>query len=131
MHKPPLVLLVDDDPSIISLFSTKLSSAGFSIIKAYNGKDCCDLAKKEKPDLILMDLRMPIMDGFEALKKLNSDPETTGTKVIIISSFNDWSAMKMTQDTARHLGALDFVEKGIDLNELVSKVHKLVDEHLS
>jgi len=126
MHKPPLVLIVDDDSQIIDLFTTKLKSAGFSVAKAYNGKDGIESAKTQKPDLILLDLKMPVMDGAEALQRLHDDPETKGLKVAILSSFNDWSAIKMNQETAKALGAIDFIEKGIDLNELVTKVKSFI-----
>jgi response regulator RpfG family c-di-GMP phosphodiesterase len=129
MHQPPLIQLTDDDSSIVSLFNTKLTSAGFSVIKAYNGKEGYELAKKEKPDLMLLDLRMPVMDGAETLGKLHSDPDTKDIKVIVLSSFNDWSSIKMTQGTAKELGAIDFFEKGIDLDELVGKIKDILDYH--
>lgn len=126
MHNPPLILLVDDDSQLIDLFYAKLTGAGFTVKKAYNGKDGFDLAKTEKPDLILLDLKMPVMDGAETLKKLHDDPETKDLKVIILSSFNDWSEIKLTQATAQALGAVDFIEKGIDLDELVKRVRGLL-----
>lgn len=126
MHTPPLILLVDDDSQLVDLFYAKLTSAGFAVTRTYNGKEGCEAAKRGKPDLILLDLKMPVMDGAEALQKLHDDPETKDTKVVILSSFNDWSAIKMTKETAQALGAVDFVEKGIELNELVSKIHSLL-----
>src|ERR1051325_5706497 len=116
------ILIVDDDTSLVNMFASKLSGAGFGVLSAYNGKEGLASAKKNKPDLILLDLRMPQMDGAETLEALSKDEETKNLKVFILSSFNDWSAMKMTQDTAKSLGALEFLEKGINLDELVAKV---------
>jgi two-component system alkaline phosphatase synthesis response regulator PhoP len=126
MRNPPLILLVDDDAQLIDLFYAKLTTEGFMVKKAYNGKEGFELAKSEKPDLILLDLKMPVMDGTETLKKLHEDPETKDLKVIILSSFNDWSQIKLTPATARALGAIDFIEKGIDLNELTKKIKSLL-----
>lgn len=68
------------------------------------------------------------MDGAETLEKLHEDPETKDLKVVILSSFKDWSQIKLTQATARALGAIDFIEKGIDLSELVNRVKTLLGE---
>ncbi len=126
MPKESLILLIDDDAQLVDLFYTKLTKAGLRVNKAYNGKEGYELAKKEKPDLILLDLKMPVMDGSETLEKLHSDPLTKNIKVIILSSFNDWSAIKMSKETAINLGAVDFVEKGIDLDKLVEKIKSLL-----
>ena len=126
MSKEFLVLLIDDDSQLVDLFYTKLVKVGFRVNKAYNGKEGYESAKKEKPDLILLDLRMPVMDGAEALEKLHSDPLTKDIKIIILSSFNDWFAIKMSKETAVALGAIDFIEKGIDLDKLVEKIKSLL-----
>lgn len=119
-------MLIDDDSQLVELFYTKITEAGFRVNKAYNGKEGLESAKKEKPDIILLDLRMPVMDGPETLEKLHSDPETKGIKIIILSSFNDWSAIKMNKETAIALGAIDFIEKGIDLDKLIEKIKSVL-----
>lgn len=122
MNQPPKILIIDDDTQLSDLFYTKLTSADFAALKAFNGKEGLEIAKKEKPDLILLDLKMPIMDGSETLAKLHEDTDTNNIPVFILSSFNDWSAIKMTPETAKALGAKDFMEKGIDLNMLILKI---------
>lgn len=122
MSNPPKILIVDDDNQIADLFITKLTNSHFAAARAYNGKEGYELAKKEKPDLILLDLKMPVMDGATTLEKLHADEKTKNIPVIILSSFNDWSAIKMSPETAKELGAIDFVEKGTDLNLLVQRI---------
>lgn len=122
MNNPPKILIIDDDNQIADLFITKLTNSHFAAARAYNGKEGYELAKKEKPDLILLDLKMPVMDGATTLEKLHADEETKKIPVIILSSFNDWSAIKMSPETAKELGAIDFVEKGMDLNLLVQRI---------
>jgi two-component system, cell cycle response regulator len=126
MKNSPSILIVDDDSQLVDLFYAKLTGAGFTVKKTYNGKEGYAAAKAENPDLILLDLKMPVMDGAETLGKLHADPDTKNVKVVILSSFNDWSAIKMTEETAKALGAVDFFEKGIDLDELVKKIRSLV-----
>lgn len=126
MHQPPRVLLIDDDSQLQDLFATKLRAAGFDVIQGFNGKEGYELAQKESPDLILLDLKMPAMDGAETLSALKKDTQTKDIKVIILSSFNDWSSVKMDQRAAEGMGALDFLEKGIDLNALVDKVRSVL-----
>lgn len=127
MHEPPLILIVDDDPQLSDLFSTKLAAAGFAVKKAFNGKEGYEAARSQKPDLIILDLKMPVWDGAETLAKLHEDEETKDIKVVILSSFNDWSAIKMDKAAAEALGAIDFLEKGIDLNELVARCRSILN----
>ena len=122
MNNPPKILIIDDDTQLSDLFYTKLTAENFIGLKAFNGKEGLEVAKKEKPNLILLDLKMPIMDGSETLAQLHADKETSAIPVFILSSFNDWSAIKMTPETAKALGAKDFFEKGIDLNLLIQKI---------
>ena len=126
MREKPLILVVDDDTFLADVLDTKFTKAGFSVLKAYNGKECCEIAKKEKPDLIILDLRMPIMDGAEALAKLKSDPDTKDIKVFILSLFNEWAGIKLTKESAVKLGAVDFMEKSGDLDTLVQRVRSLL-----
>ena len=120
------ILIIDDDPQLTDLFYAKLSSSGFEVSKAFNGEEGYKLAKTFKPDLILLDLKMPVWDGAETLSHLRKDPETENTKVIILSSFNDWSAIQMDGKSAQALGAIDFFPKGMDLEELVFRIKKII-----
>ncbi len=120
--KKPIILIIDDDISLSEVLATKLNGSGFSSLEARDGKEGIEIAKKEKPDLILLDLRMPKMDGAEVLAELKKDSSTKKIKVLLLTLFNEISTMKLTKEAANKLGAFDFLEKTIDLDELVTRV---------
>ncbi len=123
MDKKPLILLVDDEQEILDLYCTVLNNAGFETITALNGQECLDkLSGPVKPNLILLDLKMPVMDGVETLAKLQENPRTKGIKVVFLTAFSDPIFVGIDQKLAKESGALDFIKKGIDLKELVEKV---------
>lgn len=75
-----------------------------------------------KPDLILLDLKMPVMDGIETLTRLKENPETKDIRVVFLTAFSDPVFVGIDQKLAKDAGAIDFIKKGIDLNEVVEKV---------
>jgi len=125
MHTPPLILLIDDEAQIRDLYSTKLTAAGFDVVQAVNGLSGYELAKEKKPDLILLDMRMPVMDGAETISKLKDDPVTKDIDVIFLTGLSDRpEAIETDVKAAREVGAVDYIKKGIDLNEIVKTVRK-------
>lgn len=80
------VLVVDDERHIVRLVQVNLERQGYEVITAYDGVECLEKAKSEKPDLIVLDVMMPRMDGFEALQRLKSDPETSYIPVIMLTA---------------------------------------------
>lgn len=112
------VLAVDDVPLNLMLVERMLARFDFDITKAGNGRIALEEIAKEKPDLILLDLLMPEIDGFEVLKRVKENPETAGIKVIILSALNS------NEDIVRgyQLGADDFITKPIILEKLVNCV---------
>ena len=119
MHTPPLILLVDDDPQIRDLFGTKLKSSGFAIMEAKEGAEALEVALREKPDLILLDVLMPGMDGAKTLLELKGDPATKAIPVFILTSLQD-----RPEDIsyAKESGAVDFINKDVDFEELIKKI---------
>lgn len=117
-----LVLLVDDDKDILEVYKIKLEQAGFRVVTASDGAEAIRLAVKDHPGLILMDMRMPIMNGIEAEMKLKEDPTTKDIKVVFLTAFSDPSNPDVDREKAREIGALDFLEKNISLDELTEKV---------
>lgn len=121
--KGPLVLIVEDDKFLSKIFQTKLSKEGFNIALAGNGKQALELAKKQKPALILLDLIMPVMSGFETLEALKADAELNDVPVIVLSNLGQESDIQK----AKELGAVDFMIKA---NVAIQEVVKIIRTHL-
>ncbi|HTK05373.1 MAG TPA: response regulator [Candidatus Eisenbacteria bacterium] len=102
------ILVVDDDPFTRDIFRLALEKAGFKVVAAEDGLAGLKAAAAEKPDVIMLDLMMPKMDGFETLAKLKADPHTRPIPVIILSS------MRQDEDVARAMkgGAAAYMKKG-------------------
>ena len=107
MAKSAKLLIVEDDKSIRDLYEIKLNKAGFEVFTADNGGVGWDMAQKELPDVILLDVMMPIMNGFEMLKKLRNKTETKEIPVIILSNYGEVD--QMTQGFL--VGATDYLIK--------------------
>ncbi len=127
-HKEALILLVDDEEDIISIYKTKLEKAGFEIITATEGVQALQLAIKRHPDLILMDMKMPIMDGITAQLKLKENPATKDVRVVFLTAFSDPAHPEAYGQETREIGAIDFIRKGIGLDELVTKVRGYLEK---
>lgn len=112
------ILVVDDVPLNQMLVERMLGRFNFNIRKAGNGYEALQSIKEEKPDLILLDIMMPVMDGFEVLKELKRSPETEDIKVIVLSALNTNSDIIKGYE----LGAKDFITKPIMLDKLVNSV---------
>ncbi|MBP5637173.1 MAG: response regulator [Bacteroidales bacterium] len=112
------VLAVDDVPLNLLLVEKMLSKFQFRIRKAGNGRIALEEIDKEKPDLILLDLMMPEVDGFEVLRRVRENPETADIRIVILSALNS------TEDIVRgyQLGANDFITKPIIMEKLVNCV---------
>ncbi len=123
-NQPPLILIADDEPEVISFYKTKLERSGFRILTASNGVEAVDIATKERPDLVLMDVKMPQMDGVAAQQKLRDNPETKDIKVVFLTAFSDPARPEIDENVAKETGALDFIKKGINLDEFVAKVRR-------
>jgi CheY-like chemotaxis protein len=82
------VLIIDDDPKSVELFNTLLTSEGYEVLKAYGGKEGIDKTFLYKPDLILLDLMMPEISGFDVVDKLKTSPETNMIPIIVITSMD-------------------------------------------
>jgi CheY-like chemotaxis protein len=111
------ILLAEDDKFFAKVFSLKLEKSGHEVKVAQNGQELIKFAKERKPDLILLDLIMPVMDGFEALSELKKDPELKNIKVIVMSNLEQKEDITKTKD----LGAAGYVSK-VDTDSFASKV---------
>lgn len=124
MREKPLILIVDDEQDIREIIKIKLSASGFEVIEGSTGVEAVQKAKELKPDLIILDVVMPEMDGVTALMKMKEDPETKDIKVVLFTGKGDPrpDITSVNQKFAQESGAVDFVRKEIDLNELVVKL---------
>jgi two-component system, cell cycle response regulator DivK len=121
-NKQTRILYVEDAEVIRDTISRLLEVYGYKVAYAKNGQEGVEKAAKWKPDLILMDLRMPIMDGYKAIQEIRSNPETKQIPVFVVSA---WSSKK-ERDQAKLAGANDFFVKPPDLNRLIEAIERAV-----
>ena len=117
------ILIVDDSNTNIVLLEAILVSRGYEIQTAFNVDEAYNLLKKDRPELILLDLLMPRISGYQFLDQLKKNEETRDIPVIIVSAVTDGPNIQRTFD----LGAVDYIEKPVDINALVSKVEKTLN----
>jgi len=101
------ILMIDDDLAFLELYGTVFNSAGFNFSVAKNGIEALEKAKLEKPDLILLDIMLPDINGLEVLKRLKRDPETSPSTIWMITNL----AEQISRETASSLGASDYLVK--------------------
>jgi two-component system, OmpR family, alkaline phosphatase synthesis response regulator PhoP len=112
------VLVIDDEPGIIEIVETNLEGDGFEVISASNGKEGLEKIKREAPELVVLDVMMPEMDGWEVLRNLERDPETAGLPVIMLT------AKAADEDYIYGLeeGAVEYITKPFLPQELVNRI---------
>ena len=115
------ILLVDDSDTILVLEKLMLGS-DYSTMTAKNGRLALETAGREKPDLILMDIMMPEMDGIESLRAMRAREETKKIPIIMVTTKSEKSRV----ETCYQLGCSDYINKPIDKVELLSKVRKFL-----
>ena len=114
------VLVVDDEPDVLKIVSFRLKSAGYEVKTASDGQEALDLIEKDCPDLILLDLRMPVMDGYEAINILKADSVLKDIPVIVLTA----SAMKEEQEKIDSLNCEGYLRKPIEKNKLLRELAK-------
>lgn len=116
------ILLVEDNEMNRDMLSRRLSRNGFEVLIAVNGQEGVDLALAEKPALILMDMSLPVLDGWEATRRVKADPATAGIPVIALTAH----AMAKDRDDAMAAGCDDFDTKPVELPRLLGKIKALL-----
>ena len=117
------ILVAEDEKFLRSIIKTKLSGAGFSVIEAKDGEEVLKHIQEGKIDLILLDLMMPNLNGFDVLKKLKADKKMSKIPVIISSNLGQMSDV----DKAKKLGAVDYIIKSeVSINEILRKVESYI-----
>ena len=116
------ILLVEDNEMNRDMLSRRLERKGFEIVIAVDGQAGIDMASSSNPDIILMDLSLPVMDGWEATRKIKADPATQSIPVIALTAH----AMAGDEQKALAAGCNDYDTKPIDLKRLLGKIEKLL-----
>ena len=116
------VLLVEDNEMNRDMLSRRLIRRGFEVVFALNGKEGVELARSEKPDIILMDMSLPIMDGWEATRRVKADDVTRAVPVIGLTAH----AMAGDREKAIAAGCDDYDTKPVEIERLIGKIEKLL-----
>ncbi|MCX6375216.1 MAG: response regulator [Armatimonadetes bacterium] len=116
----PKVMVVDDEPDLVRLVEFILQKEGFDVIACSDGRTALNLVEDEKPDLIILDIMMPLLDGMEVLRQIRSRRGTARVPVIMLTA----KTASVTVDEARQLWVSDYVMKPFDPEKLVLKVKK-------
>jgi CheY-like chemotaxis protein len=116
------VLLVEDNEVNRDMLSRRLTRRGFQVIFAVDGQQGVDLARSEKPDIILMDMSLPVMDGWEATRRVKSDDATRNVPVIGLTAH----AMSGDREKAIEAGCDDYDTKPVELDRLIGKIERLL-----
>ncbi len=125
MAESKRILLVEDEEMLSNMYQIKFQNDGFVLLKATNGEEGLQMADKEKPDFILLDVIMPKMDGFTVLKKLKENPNTKNIPVLLLTNLGQDEDVKKGNE----LGAVGYLVKAnITPSEVVAKVKSLLPQ---
>ncbi len=117
------ILVVDDSPVQIKITTTILNKSEYRVLSARDGSECIKITKKIKPDLILLDIDMPEMNGIEVCMNLNNDPKTKDIPIIFVTGITDDSTLKEAFDA----GGTDYVRKPVNQVELLSRIKSVLN----
>ena len=118
----PKILLVEDNEMNRDMLSRRLERRGYEVVTAIDGQEGVTMARSEAPDLILMDMSLPVLDGWEATRQLKLDPQTQSLPVIALTAH----AMSGDREKALEAGCDDYDTKPIELPRLLSKIEALL-----
>jgi len=115
----PVIMVVDDDPDTLSVLMRYVRREGFTVVEASSGADCLRLVRQHPPDVILMDLMMPEMDGFAVCRALSMEPIAAEIPVIMLTARDDVEA----RAEGMELGVSEFIAKPVVRRELTERIH--------
>lgn len=116
------ILVVDDEEHILMILKDSLEFSGFTIVTATNGEEALEAVAKENPELLVLDIGMPKLDGWEVCRRLKGDPKTKALPIIILTAY----AQTSDQRKGLELGADRFITKPCDLTYLVEEINALL-----
>jgi CheY-like chemotaxis protein len=120
----PRLLVVEDNEMNRDMLSRRLIRKKYDVLVAVDGRESVEVARSEAPDLILMDMSLPVMDGWEAARQLRANPETRAIPIIALTAH----AMSGDREKAMEAGCDDYDTKPIELPRLLGKIEALLDE---
>jgi len=120
--RSPLILLAEDNPANVFMMSNYLEAKGYRLIFADNGREAIALAEAEKPDLILMDIQMPVMNGLEATQQIRLDPNLVNVPIIALTAL----AMEGDRDRCLEAGVNEYLSKPVKLKQLFLLIQQLL-----
>jgi DNA-binding response OmpR family regulator len=120
---PEHVLIIDDEPRLVAVLQIRLQASGFRVDVAYNGEEGLAKAARLRPQVVLLDVNMPVMDGLQVCRSLRADPELSGTRVIVMSAVTHETA----RDNAIMAGADLFVAKPYQAPQVISAIRSVME----
>ena len=118
------ILVADDDPDILSIVSMSLETQGYTVYKATNGREAVDLARQHHPDLVLMDMMMPVVSGYEAVGELKADASTKDITIVGLSA----KAMATDMERATDVGIDGYITKPFRIAQVLSVVESYLQD---
>jgi CheY-like chemotaxis protein len=118
------ILVADDDPDILSIVSMSLETQGYTVHKATNGREAVDLAREHHPDLILMDMMMPVVSGYEAVGEIKADASTKDIVIVGLSA----KAMATDMERATDVGIDGYITKPFRIAQVLSVVESYLNK---
>jgi DNA-binding response OmpR family regulator len=116
------ILVVDDDPEILGMLDIRLGKRGYHVMSAADGEQALEQARKEKPSLVVLDVMMPRMNGWEVARALRQDPATHGIKIVMLTAIG----AQMNEMTSPLYGVDAYLDKPFQFVELESKIDELL-----
>jgi CheY-like chemotaxis protein len=127
MEKMPYILIVDDDPDILEGILTILESQPYRVATARDGKKCMEMIQQEPPDLLILDLLMPRMDGWGVIREMRSEPRLTSIPVMILTTvIEDASRRRYELETGLAMDVQDYVQKPARPADLIRRIERLL-----
>ncbi len=117
------ILISDDEPDVVKILGMRLKANGYQVIAAHDGATTIQLANQEKPDLIILDIKMPDKDGYTVFKELKRDVETSSIPVLFFSALPP----DQTENKTTALGADGFISKSADPDEALTKIKEILN----
>jgi len=116
------ILVVDDEVYILHILDFSLGAEGFDVVTANNGETAIAKAKQERPNLIVLDIMMPVLDGYETLKRLKADPDTKEIPVILLTA----KGRDVDKRLGFEVGATDYIVKPFSPSRLIERIEEII-----